>query len=193
MKLALGIILAVVLYRTLALSGMDRFEWLPNFAPITALALCGAMFLPLRLAFFLPLGALFFSDLLINASLGTPLFAADMLGRYLSLIAVVGIGLYLRSRPTFTMAMTGALTSALLFYFVTNTISWAANPLYAPNFAGWLQAVLYGLPGYPPTWMFFRNALMADLIFTALFVGCMAWSRRTAASAPPPAVMRQAC
>jgi hypothetical protein len=38
------------------------------------------------------------------------------------------------------------------------------------------------VPGYPPTWSFFRSSLLSDLLFSALFVFCMA-----AAGAPAPA------
>ena len=57
---------------------------------------------------------------------------------------------------------------------LTNTSSWLTGPGYAHTFAGWLQALTTGLPGYPPTWMFFRSTLLSDLLFTTLFVLCMA-------------------
>ena len=46
-----------------------------------------------------------------------------------------------------------------------------------------LQALTVGLPQYgaTPTWMFFRNSLVSDLLFTLLFVACMSFSRRAAA------------
>jgi hypothetical protein len=30
-----------------------------------------------------------------------------------------------------------------------------------------------GLPGFPPTLLFFRNSLVSDLLFTGLFAGAM--------------------
>jgi hypothetical protein len=44
---------------------------------------------------------------------------------------------------------------------------------YAKTFAGWIQAITTGLPGYPPTWEFFRNTLLSGGLFTGLFVGAM--------------------
>jgi hypothetical protein len=29
------------------------------------------------------------------------------------------------------------------------------------------------LPGFPPTWVFFRNSLFSDLIFTGIFTAVM--------------------
>jgi len=51
------------------------------------------------------------------------------------------------------------------------------------NFAGLIQSLTVGLPAYgaTPTWMFFRNSLVSDLLFTLLFVACMSYSRREAA------------
>ena len=47
------------------------------------------------------------------------------------------------------------------------------------NFAGLIQALTVGLPQYSatPTWMFFRNSLVSDLLFTGLFVLCMNFGR----------------
>ena len=59
-------------------------------------------------------------------------------------------------------------------YVVTNTIAWMADPGYVKNAAGWFQALTTGLPGYPPTWTFFRNSAASDLLFTALYIGAMA-------------------
>nr|MBA3650156.1 hypothetical protein [Chthoniobacterales bacterium] len=44
-------------------------------------------------------------------------------------------------------------------------------------------ALTVGLPQYgaTPTWMFFRNSLVSDLLFTLVFVACMSYSRRDAA------------
>ncbi len=65
----------------------------------------------------------------------------------------------------------GSLASAIIFYLITNTLSWALDPLYAPKSLATLsQALWTGLPSYPPTWLFFRNALIAQSIFSAIFL-----------------------
>jgi hypothetical protein len=55
-----------------------------------------------------------------------------------------------------------------LFYFASNTLAWAHDPDYAKSLAGWWQANTVGLPGYPPTWTFLRNALAGDMVFVVL-------------------------
>ncbi len=64
------------------------------------------------------------------------------------------------------------LVGAVIFYLVTNAASWLYLP-YPKTLAGLLQALTGGLPGYPPTWEFFRNTLMSGGLFTGLFAGAM--------------------
>jgi hypothetical protein len=57
--------------------------------------------------------------------------------------------------------------------------AWLSDPGYAKNFAGLIQSFTVGLPQYSstPSWMFFRNSLVSDLVFTLAFVLCMNFSR----------------
>ena len=84
-----------------------------------------------------------------------------------------------------------SLAASLIFYVVTNTFSWLSDPGYAKNFAGLIQSLTTGLPQYSatPTWMFFRNSLLSDLFFTAIFVVCMSFGhgpQRSRAAATLP-------
>lgn len=74
---------------------------------------------------------------------------------------------------SFLFLLSGGILGALLFYLITNTISWLADPGYQKNLWGWIQALTTGLPGYPPTWLFFKNTLLSGGLFTGLFVGSM--------------------
>ncbi len=159
------------------ISHSNDFGWLHNFAPLSAIALCGAIFLPRRLAFAIPLGALLISDLILNAHYGASLLSLEMVGRYLALAAICAGGLALRRRPSTLLILGGSVAASTLFYVVTNTASWITEPGYAKTFAGWLQALTVGLPNFPPTIFFYRNTFLSDLIFTALFLACAALSR----------------
>ena len=74
-----------------------------------------------------------------------------------------------------TKLIGGGLLSAILFYIVTNTLSWLFEPTqpYPKTLAGWLQALTVGTSGWPETWKFFRNSLLSSGLFTALFAGSM--------------------
>ena len=146
-------------------------EILPNFSPLMAAALCGALFLPGVIGLILPLVALLLSDALLNLHYGAPLLSMQLLWTLPCYLIAIGIGWVLRARSTSLLpALAGTLLASVVFYIVTNTGCWLGQAAYHQNFAGWLQALSVGLPGYPPTWSFFRNSLIGDLLFTALFV-----------------------
>ncbi|MEO6054553.1 MAG: DUF6580 family putative transport protein [Chthoniobacterales bacterium] len=145
---------------------------LPNFAPLAAIALCSAVYLPRGTALLVPLVALLTSDILLNTFYHVSLFSSGMIAIYACYAVAWGIGLVLRRRNTHLLSLLGgAFISAIVFYLVTNTLAWAGNIAYAQTLSGWLQALTIGLPGYAPTWTFFRNSLTSDLLFTALFYG----------------------
>lgn len=157
----------------LGMGHRDDFTWIHNFAPLSAIALCGAFVLPRRIAFILPLVALFATDLVLNHYYEVPLVSTAMIARYGALALIAAAGWWLRNRP---QALTVLGTSALCsvgFYFVTNTASWITERGYVKTFEGWAQALTGGLPGYPPTLTFFRNTVLSDVLFTGLFVVCL--------------------
>jgi hypothetical protein len=58
----------------------------------------------------------------------------------------------------------------VVFYLVTNTLSWLQDSAYAKTIAGWIQALTLGRPDWhPTTWEMFRNTLLSGGLFTALF------------------------
>jgi hypothetical protein len=66
---------------------------------------------------------------------------------------------------------------AILFYFISNTVSWFFNPFHNPEYTrtltGWIIALTKGTEGYMQTWEFFRNTLMSGGLFAGLFAGAM--------------------
>ena len=158
--------------------------WLSNFAPLAAITLCCGAYLPHRYKFALPLTMLFVSDLILNATYHAPLFDPQILCRYLALAVVGLIGLALRRRASWKTMLPASLAGSVIFYGITNAFSWLTDPGYLKNFAGLIQALTIGLPQYgtTPSWMFFRNSLLSDLAFTAVFILLMrAQSPRTSA------------
>lgn len=192
---ALILILSAVAYRVAAgLLIHSGATWLSNFAPLAALALCGAAYFPPRFKFSIPLGALFISDLFLNYSYGVALIEPHIIGRYLALLLVGFIGLALQHRPSFKSLLPASIVGSTVFYLITNSFSWLSDPGYVKNFAGLIQALTVGLPEYSatPTWMFFRNSILSDLLFTLLFVACMNFGRKTSRARAGAALPRVA-
>ena len=146
-------------------------ESLPNFAPLMAAALCGAVFIPGWLGLVVPVAALLVSDALLNVHYGVPVVSSQLLWTLPGYLIAVGLGWMIRERRGGLLAILGGtLVASVLFYLVTNTGCWLGLAAYPQNFTGWIQAMTTGLPGYPPTWTFLRNSLIGDLLFAAFFV-----------------------
>jgi hypothetical protein len=172
---ALLLLVVVVAYRIFSgFVGGHDFQWMHNFAPVAAVALCGAVYLPRRIAAILPLVMLFISDVVLNLfCYHQPLFTFDILPRYVALALISLLGFALRGHPNLLRLLGASVAGSILFFVISNTGSWLYDPGYAKTAGGWVQAMTTGLPGYPPTWWFYRYTLLSDVFFTLLFVACM--------------------
>lgn len=150
---------------------------LSNFSPLMALAFCGGVYFRNRWQQLAPFAALCLTDVYIDRYYAVEFGYEWTLGgavlRLLCFAAALGLGLFVASRRSWLNLFSGALGGALFFYFVTNTASWLGDIAYARTAAGWWQAMTVGLPGFPPTLVFFRNSLVSDLLFTGLFAAAM--------------------
>jgi len=154
---------------------------LPNFSPVSAVAVCGAFLIPGALGWLIPLGALMVSDLLLALVLGYPALSGAQLVVWGTILALVGFA-RLAGRGGFSPVryFGSVLGGGVIFYLVTNTSSWIANPAYPRGLGGLWMSLTTGLPGFPPTWMFFRNSLVSDFLFAALLLAVWALASRTA-------------
>ena len=176
------LVLIAVLYRVV-MGPFVQFEsaWLSNFAPLAAIALCSAAYFPTKYKFALPLALLLVSDIILNLHYGADLLNPLIIGRYLALIVIGCLGLLIQNRASIKTMLPASIVGSLLLYFIANTFSWLSDPGYVKNFAGFIQAQTIGLPAYSatPTWMFLRNSVISDLLFTSLFVFCVHFGRST--------------
>ena len=158
-------------------------SWLSNFAPLAAIALCGAIYFPRKYKFTVPFAALLISDVVLDLYYGASLFEPLILCRYVAFALVGVLGLAVSKQVSLKTIVPASLAGSVLFYVITNGFSWLTDPGYVKSFLGFVQALTLGLPQYSatPTWMFFRNSVVSDLLFTLLFVACMSFSRRDAA------------
>jgi hypothetical protein len=160
----------------------------PNFAPITALAVFGAIrYADRRAAVLTPLAALLVSDLV-----------REVLYRY-GLVPEWGIyrGMWVVYGTTALIALMGrlacgtrspgliagtTLAGSCLFFLLTNFAVWARGTTYPHTAEGLVACYTAALP-------FFRNALLGDAFFaTALFGGWALAEARFPALRPAPVV-----
>ena len=168
---ALLLIFAATLYRVGYAFVGAPVEW-ANFSPLAAILLCGAAYLPRKIALLLGAGPIVVADLILNAHYHAPLVDTGMISRYFSFGLILLLGFRIRkqlnNKVLFLFAST--LAGSFLFYLITNTGAWMTTADYPKTFPGWCQALTSGLPGFPPTLFFFRNTVFSDLFFTVLFV-----------------------
>jgi hypothetical protein len=190
---ALLLIVVAVAYRIV--TGMaitSGSTWLSNFAPLAAIALCGAAYFPPRYKFTVPMIALLISDVVLNMHYGFSLLSPFVASHYLGFALVGGLGLLLQNRASLKTLLPASIAGSIIFYVVTNIVSWAFDPGYVKNFGGLIQALTVGLSAYSatPSWMFFRNSILSDLLFTGLFVLCMKWGRSSGPSRATSTALR---
>lgn len=136
-----------------------------NFAPIAGIALFGgAHFSDKRLAFVIPLVAMFLSDLLLGLHIYLPFV-------YASFALIVGLGFLLRGRKRILPVAGAALTSSFLFFIFTNFGFWLVGPDYPKTMTGLAACYVAAIP-------FFQNTLLGDGFYTAVLFGGFAVAER---------------
>lgn len=147
-----------ILYSVIILSAVGTrlvpHAW--NFAPVTAIAIFAAMYLPFKRAVFLPLAIRFLSDAVIGF-FSWPLMVAV----YLSHLSGVVMGRWVRGNKSFSRIIVAPLISAVIFFLVTN-FAWL-YPNYPHDLSGIILAYTNGLP-------FFRGTLLGDIFYTLALV-----------------------
>lgn len=195
---ALLLIPLVALFRVLLAwhpAGTFSSTGLPGACPLSAVALCAGLFLPRRLALAVPLGILLLSDVVIDWHYGASFFGSYLVVRYALLALVGGVGLALRQMPGgrgWAVVLGSTVAASTFFYVVTNALTWLGSSLYPQNVGGLWQALTIGLPGYAPSYVFYRNGLVSDLLYSMVFVACVRLSVRPRSEPSPDGVLADA-
>ena len=158
-----------------------------NFSAAHALLFCAAFWLPGWMGWVLPLATIIVTDILLNVfAYDVTVLDPRLVTNWMVLALFVVLAKWLARRRSYGRVFLGTLFGALLFYLVSNSVSWMVNPAYARTIAGWVQALTVGLPGFPPTWMFGLKTLLGTGLFTGLFAGAMKLSEAMDATEPEP-------
>jgi Family of unknown function (DUF6580) len=142
-----------------------------NFSAVYAFVFCAGVYFRGATAWWLPLGVMFVTDVALNLFYYhiSP-FGSYLVLNYAIYAVLIALGKGFGKRARFLKLLLGGLLGAVIFYLVTNTLSWFQDPGYAKTIAGWIQALTIGHPEiHPTTWEFFRNTLFSTGLFTALF------------------------
>ena len=137
----------------------------PNVTPIAAMALfAGAHLRNWRIAFLLPMAAMFLSDLALGFTVYGVVLLKSQPVVYLCLMVTVGIGRLIENKRSVAQVLVATLISAVIFYIVTNFAVWAWGALYPRSGSGLIACYTAAFP-------FFRNSLIGDIAFVAVLFG----------------------
>jgi len=131
----------------------------PNFAPITAIALFGGVYLSRKIAFTLPIVAMVISDIFIGYY-----EIKLMICVYTAFLLCVMLGFWLKKHKKWQTILGSSVLSALIFFILTNFAVWIFTPWYAKTLSGIIQCYVMALP-------FFKNTLLSSLFYTTIFFG----------------------
>ena len=143
----------------------------PNFSVAYAFAFCAGVFFAGGLAWWLPLTVMLGTDVALDIFYyHTSPLSFYLVVNYAVYAALIALGKRFGHKASLLKLVCGGVFGAIVFYLVTNTLSWLQDPAYAKTIAGWIQALTTGRPDWhPTTWEMFRNTLLSGGLFTALF------------------------
>lgn len=167
MKFAIFLVFAAVILRLM--------PHMPNFTPVTAIALFGGAYLGKRAAVILPLLIIIISDylMLYIGPYGTgfekfhppsDLFYSTILFVWGSFLISSLIGIWLGKKKTVSRVTFGAILASLQFFIITNFGVWLVDNFYPKTFDGLIQSYVMGIP-------FYRGTFLGDLFYTGLVFG----------------------
>jgi hypothetical protein len=138
---------------------------LPNMAPITAIALFGAVYLDKKHTFVVPMAAMLISDYFIG-------FHSEMVWVYASFIIMGFLGLWLRNHQSIGKTIMATLGGSVIFFIITNFGAWVSPyMMYPQTFSGLGQCYIAAIP-------FFRNTIAGDLIYVSAMFGLYEFAKR---------------
>jgi hypothetical protein len=159
----------IVVFTVILMAALLRLlpHW-PNFTPIAAMALfAGTYFDRKQYAFAVPIAAMFISDLVIGLH-------ANMPAVYLGFAITVIIGMSIRKKVNVGSVTLASVSSAVIFFLITNFAAWLASPFYPQSLAGLMECYVAGLMFFRDTTYgisFFVNDLLGTMFFSAVFYG----------------------
>ena len=183
---AIVLFASVLLFRLApAIAGGSMESAIAGISPLFAFALCGGLFLPRKWAVPMSIALVLIPHVAINLAKGFSVFHAA--GLVVALVAAVAAvaGAVIKHKASVVKVAGLSLTTTVLFYLLSNTVSFFKDPGYTRTLGGWLQAMTTGLPEYQPqTWVFGLRQLTADLVFSVCFFLAMRPLQHRPASLP---------
>lgn len=132
---------------------------LPNFVPVTAIALVVGVYIGKKWAIILPLLGLLISDIIIG------LYELPLMITIYASFALIGIfSWWLRKNKNAVNVISASLLCSVFFFIITNLAVWAFSNWYTKDLFGLLYCFELAIP-------FFRYTLLGDLFYVTVLFG----------------------
>lgn len=145
-----------------------------TFSPIIAIALfSGAVISDKKLSFFMPLLAMFASDIILEIfSIAPGFYGMEQIGNYAALLFITLLGFGMRKINVISVGGF-SLASSILFYFLSNSNTFLFDTFnsYENSFSGYISCMTAGIP-------FIK--FIPDLVFSAILFGTYSLVFKTA-------------
>jgi len=160
-------IIAILMILAAAISRLVLYP--NNLSPIIGMSLfSGAVIKDKKLAFVMPLMAMFLSDVMFEVfNVAKGFWGWWQLLNYGALILITCFGFFMKKINVINVAVF-SIVSTVVFYLLSNTIAYFVDleqyHLYATNFSGYMDCMYAGLP-------FMYKGLYVDLAYCAILFG----------------------
>jgi hypothetical protein len=167
MQRQLPLLLIIALLIAFRVFGSFFGDALPNFQPLAAVFFCGSILAKGWRGYLIPLGIW-----LVTYPLGT----GPIIDPVTFLTTLVGFSAIYFFGKSFTLKkplvmVGGSLFAAVAFHLITNSTLWLSEPIYAKTLNGLWQSLWAGPPHSAlPSWVFLRNLMAANALFTGIFI-----------------------
>lgn len=150
----------------------------PNFSPVEAMALFGGAYFASRgWAVVVPLVALLLSDIALGLTMGgdymSYVASPSFWSVYVCIALSTVLGFGLRGKVGGANVLGYSLAGSMLFFVVTNFVTWSGSTMYPQTGAGLVAAYVAAIP-------FFKWTVLGTLFYSALLFGGFALLRRQA-------------
>ena len=146
----------------------------PNFTAIGAMAIFGGATLSnKKLAFILPIGALFLSDLALQLFTSTKgFYGTSQYFVYAAFFIITAIATLMKKRSAINIVL-AAVWSGIIFFIISNFGTWISGDIYPKTMAGLSTCFLAAIPFYQNDFFgnFALNAIYGNLFYGALLFG----------------------
>ena len=157
------------------------FPHYPNFTAIGAMAIFGGSVIKdKKLAFLLPLGALFLSDVCLQLLTSTKgFYGTSQFFVYAAFLIITALAGFMQKRTVANLAL-AAVWSGAIFFVVSNLGVWLSSDFYPKTLAGLGVCFWASIPFYKNEVFgnFVLNLIMGNIFYMAILFGVYAIMER---------------